>query len=170
MIRTKRFISLLFLIIPGLVACTATDDQPIVPGDHVGAFLVTTATADYFASSPFLDFEQYCQRAEDIVTCAAATGTTFNICYIFYSDTVADLDDRWSRAEYQVYIEDRPVDLEAFGYVDFVHPDFGWPMRSWNVVAKSTEPAALKIRHAGTVDGETFEDTMTLTLGPSPAD
>lgn len=170
MTNVMRLASLLGVIVLGLVACVAAGGRPIKPGDQVGPFEITTATAEDFASLPFLDFDRYCQREGDQVNCAVSAGTTFNICYIFYGDNVADLDDRWSRAEYQVYIEGRPVDLEAFGVVDFVHPDFGWPMRSWNIVAESIEPAVLKTRHVGLVDGEAFEDLMNVAVESPSAD
>jgi hypothetical protein len=169
MTKIKCIVCLLCLIILSLVACSPSREEPIRPGDEVGGFLVTTGEADEFVDFLLL-FDQICERDGAEVDCTAVPGTTFSASYLFYGDTVADLDAMWSAAGYEIYIEDRPVDLASFGTVDFDHPDTGRPMRAWNVVVEAAEPAGIVIRHLGVAEGEPFDDTMTLTVQAANSD
>ena len=71
-----------------------------------------------------------------------------------------DLDTLWSEHTYKMFINDRPVNLEAFGSIDFLHPRAG-PMRSWNVVIVATKQGEITLHDMGVVDGEPSESTVT---------
>ena len=156
------------VVAPVLVACSPAGDEPVRPGDEVGGFLITTGDTDQLVDS-LVGFDQLCQRDGDELACTVPPGIPYCISFFFHGDTAADLDARWAAAGYEITIEDRPVDLEAFGALDFPHPDTGWFMRAWNVVVQAAEPAELVIRHAGVVEGEAFDQTTTLTVrGATP--
>lgn len=165
----KRVVWLLCLMILSLVACSTPGEEPIRPGDEVGRFLVTTGELEVLVDS-LVGFDQRCEREGDEIRCTVPPGTTYCVSFFFYGDSVGDLDARWSAADYEITIEDRPVDLDAFGTVDFHHPDSGWLMRARNVVVEAAEPAALVVRHVGAIEGEAFDITMTLTVQAADSD
>jgi hypothetical protein len=57
-------------------------------------------------------------------------------------------------------INDRPVNLKAFGSIDRQHPTVGM-MRFWNVVIGADKPGEITVHSKGVVGGDPFEDTTT---------
>jgi hypothetical protein len=74
-----------------------------------------------------------------------------------------DLDTIWKEHSYDLYINDLPVNLKSFGYVEIMHPRVG-PMRVWNVVIVGDKPGEITFRDKGVVDGDPIESTSTLTF------
>jgi hypothetical protein len=155
----------MYLVSCGLQSSDSDAETPIQPGDTMGGFRFSIGDPDEIVDLLFLtSFDEVCHREGSEITCTQAPGEMFNPTYSFYGNSQQDLDDVWSEKRYEVFIKNRPVDLEAFGSVDFEHPDTGWPMRAWNVAVQASEPVVLVARHVGEVEDETFDDTMTITV------
>jgi hypothetical protein len=73
------------------------------------------------------------------------------------------LDTLWSEHTYQLLINDRPVNLDAFGSVDVLQPQVG-KMRHWNLVIVADKPGEITTRDSGVVDDNPFEQTTTYTF------
>jgi hypothetical protein len=142
-------------------AATVSPGQLILPGDRINGMLVTKGEGDF----PFIfHFPDHCTREGSEVACTFAAGTDVGVSYGFYGDNAADLDWVWSTVEYEMVLEDRPVNLDAFGTIDLDHPDGVRVMRAWNVVLADTKPGTITARHRGEVVDETFADTMEITF------
>jgi hypothetical protein len=87
-------------------------------------------------------------------------GTKVNVSNSFYGK---DLDAIWSRHTYDMSIEGRLVNLEAFGPIDTSHPVVG-KLRNWNVVIVSDKPGTISIQGSSQLDGETVEMNVILTF------
>lgn len=155
------------LLVSLLASCTQvsnllSSNKPIQPGDKIGDFLITTGEPGEATYSWDLDCIQ--QGSEEIYACKSDIGTPVNVTLGIYDSTLSgELDSVWSDHTYELWINDRPVDLEAFGPIDFMNPRVG-PMRAWNVVLLASEPGEITIHNKGVVDGDPFEDTTTYTF------
>lgn len=143
----------------------ATGDM-IEPGDRVGDLLVAMGEA---SDSVFL-WDMECEYEQgNPVSCEGVAGTNVNIAYGAYDDTEEGLDAKWSGASFELFLEDRPVNLAAFGTIDFDHPEAGYKMRVWNVVVVDASAGEFTVRNVGAVDDEAFDDTTTISILPAGA-
>jgi hypothetical protein len=56
-------------------------------------------------------------------TCSATTGDIVNVSTGIYDTTGKEtLDEAGVNSNYQITIDNRPVDLAAFGMIDYTHP------------------------------------------------
>ena len=169
----KRFFCLLFiaLITVILVSCakaapqTAEPTLPpieaINPGDKIGDFLITTGEGEDVTYMWATDADCVKQEGAEIYSCQLPAGTKVNVSLGIYDDTLSGkLDSIWSEHTYEMFIEDRPVNLQAFGSIDVMHPRAG-PMRHWNVVIVPAGAGEITVRSAGVAGGDSFEDTTT---------
>ena len=133
--------------------------EMINPGDKIGDFLITTGEEGDVTYSWDLECEQ--QGNEGIYSCKTTVGTKVNISMgVYAAFSGKDLVTLWSEHTYQMFINDRPVNLEAFGSIDVLQPQVG-KMRHWNVVIVATKPGEITLRESGVVGGDPFEDTTT---------
>ncbi len=159
-------ISLLLAIILGAcatatptTAVTPTTAALINPGDKVGDFLVTKGEEGDVTYTWDLDCVK--QPGGEIYTCKTTIDNKVNVSMGVYADfSGKDLDQLWSEHTYKMFLNDRPVNLEAFGSIDVRHPRVG-PMRHWNVVIVATKQGEITLHDSGVVDGEPFESTVT---------
>jgi hypothetical protein len=169
--RGSRYKVALFVVLAllagGLVACAAasdlfSEDGPIQPGNTIEGILVTTAEP---GEATFTwDLECGTQGSEEEFVCHPALGTPINVSMgVFDSTLNGKLDQLWADHTYEMWLNDRPVDLAAFGPVDLVHPHVG-PMRAWNVVLLASEPGTITVHGNGVVNNDAFEDTSTYTF------
>jgi hypothetical protein len=100
---------------------------------------------------------------EEVYSIELPVGTKMNVSAGVYSMDGTPLDEKWKGHTYKMFINDRPVNLEAFGPIDTMHPRAG-VMRAWNVVITATEPGEITVRSEGTVDGHPFGDTTTYSF------
>jgi len=152
-----------------LADCAKTDAEPaagmINPGDKIGNFLITTGDGDEITYNWELDSTLVQQGNEEIYTALIPVDTKMNPSWgIYAAFSGKDLDTLWSEHTYMMFINDRPVNLDAFGPIDIRHPVVG-KMRHWNVVIVATKPGVIAVRSAGTLNGEAFEDIKTYTFG-----
>lgn len=160
--KAKILFLLGLLLATILAACAqANDEGAINPGDKIGKFLITTGVDEEVIYQ--WDKEQLFEKhgEEEIYSLKLPAGTKMNVSWGVY--TTADrppLDDLWKGHTCKMFINDRPVNLEAFGPIVNQHPRIG-PMRAWNVVITASEPGEITVRSEGTVGGDPFEDTTT---------
>lgn len=73
----------------------------------------------------------------------------------------SNLDEVWAHSNYQMFINDQPVDLKAFGTIDYNHPQVG-AIRFGNVVIVTDKPGQITVRDSGLFDnGDPFSSTST---------
>jgi hypothetical protein len=151
---------LLALIVGACGSATQTPtDETINPGDKIGDILITTGDESEVANSLNLNCSK--QGEGETYLCETSVGTNPNVSMGFYDDQYSGkLDEIWSSHTYVMTINDRPVNLEAFGSVDYQHPTAGM-MRWWNVVIKADKPGEIIVHSKGTAGGDPFEDTTT---------
>lgn len=164
-----------FLVIILLSACAVAAcgprGEPVQPGDTVGLVTVTTGTtADYPAPGTF-----NCTKQGDKgdYSCVATVGQRLNISIAIYDNNYIlnddddfeglELEQKWEEHTYELFIDNRPVDLAAFGTLDMVHPSYGF-MRMWNVVIVASEPGEVTVRGKGQADGKPFDITQKISF------
>ena len=160
------YLVLVTLFVTILSACAKatpqSTDEMINPGDKIGDFLITTGKEGDVTYTWDLDCVK--QGEGENYSCKATVGTKVNISVGIYDDTFSGkLDDVWSGHTYELFIENRPVNLQAFGFIDVNHPRVG-KMRHWNVVVFTDTPSEITLRDSGVVHGDPFESTMTYTF------
>ena len=137
----------------------------IDPGDRIGSFLITTGVDEELVFG--WDLNNYIQQGdEETYSIELPVGTKMNVSAAIYSTDKTPLDEKWKGHTYKMFINDRPVNLEAFGPIDTTESPVG-AMRAWNVVITTTEPGEITVRTEGTMGGEPFGDTATYIF-PTP--
>jgi len=135
--------------------------ESIQPGDTVNGVLVTTGSAE----EEFL-FDRVCQENGKGYMCNLAVGDPVHITASIPGKTAEEVESNWKRLTYALEIENQPVDLPAFGTLDFTHKRTGRLMRAYDVVLVSSQPVTLTMHETGGFAGEeSFSDTTTLVFG-----
>ena len=165
--RLARF-ALIVLVASLLASCAKPNSSPadtsekIEPGDKIGNFLITTGEEGKVTYGFDLD----CGNEEDKenMSCKSTVGKQVNISLGIYDGTHSGkLEEKWAGFTYELFVEDRPIDLQAFGTAEVTHPVVG-VIRYWNVVITASKPGKIAIRDSGVEDGTPFESTTTLTF------
>lgn len=161
-----NFFTLLMVFAITLTSCAKANAEPadgmINPGDKIGDFLITTGEEGDVTYTWDLGCNQ--QGNEEVYSCKATVNTKVNVSVGIYDDQYSGkLDELWAGHTYELFIEDRPVNLVAFGFIDTIHPAVG-KMRHWNVVVVATNPGEITLRDSGVADGDSFEATTTYTF------
>ena len=159
----RRLVSiiLIFILFALSTACAGTSGNKLIePGDKVGDFTITTGIAGNFSYG----FEVQCTEPAqgNLYTCNASVGQAINVSTGLYDTTGSGkLDEVWANSNYQMYINDRLVDLQAFGTIDYSHPQVG-TIRFGNVVIVTDKPGKITVRDSGLFDnGDPFSSTST---------
>jgi hypothetical protein len=166
----KKPIHLLLLALLFIIgcACAITSTQSrgaqINPGDRIGDFLITTGTGE---NSIFLT-RLHCpfDGNTGTQTCNEPVGTMVNVGLgIFDNDPFKGmtLNEFWSQQTCEMLIEGRPVNLRAFGSIDFFHPVLG-TMRVWNVSINTDHPGTIAVHSKGMAGGDPFDNVAVLTF------
>jgi hypothetical protein len=158
------FSVVLFLVIS--VACAKTSSTPmdnnsmIESGDKIGDFLITTGVEGHFTYGFNIECSDLGER--NTYSCSAGVGEAINVSTGLYDDTGSgNLDEIWSHSNYHMFIHDHPVDLQAFGTVEYTHPVVG-VIRFGNVVVIASKPGKITVRDSGVFDnGDPFVSTST---------
>jgi hypothetical protein len=151
----KRLVVFLCLFLVGSMtaACAKSADSAgdkstmIEPGDKIGNFLIATGVQGNFTYG----FNVECSEpgADNTYSCKATMGQVINVSTGLVDDTkTGKLDEVWSHSNYQMFINDRPVDLQAFGTIDYTHPQVG-VIRFANVVITTNQPGEITVRDSG---------------------
>ena len=164
-------IALLSIIIGG---CGKASQQPseatpnlsdlkINPGDKIGDFLITTGEGEdiFFMSKVHCPYDS----STGIESCEQPVGTKVNVGIAVYDDDPSSgktLDEYWSEQTHEMFIEGRPVVLQAFGTVDF--SSIIGTVRVWNVVVTTDKPGKVTVHSTGVVGGDPFDYTAIVTF------
>ena len=166
----KKLARPLLVVLFGLVlgACgksTPQSAEMINPGDKIGDFLITTGGQE--GVRPVWDLG--CDESEGKGSCTVPAGTKVNGSWGFYADPSKgeDLETQWAGHTYEMVIDGRPVNLKAFGYVDFDHP-YRDKIRAWDVVITSDKPGEIEIKGTGAPAGGTTESDTTVLIFTAP--
>lgn len=165
----KRIIcsTLIMIVVIVLSACaketSQSNDEMINPGDKVGDFLIAKGGSEGINYTWEFNWEKQSSNA-GLYSGTINTDIKLNVSWGVYDDSHSGkLDELWSGHTYKMFINDRPVNLEAFGSIDVVHPVVG-TMRHWNVVIIADKPGEITVRSEGVVNGEPFGDTEIITF------
>ena len=163
----KKFVYLTLIVLFAFIlsSCAKADsesvDEKIKPGDKIGDFLITTSTDEgvFYTANVHCLFDQ----ATMTETCEIPVGTKVNSALGAYGDNYSgeNLEVYWSDQTYGMTIDGRPVDLQAFGFIDITNPMVG-KMRLWNVVIVTDKPGTITIDHSGEIAGGSQEGTNVL--------
>ncbi len=135
-------------------------NNPIEPGDKIGDFVITTGQQGNFTYGFSIDCSE--PGPDNAYSCKATVGEVINVS-TGIADTTGkgNLDEIWSHSNYQMFIDDRPVDLAAFGTIDYNHPQVG-TIRFANVVISNSIAGAITVKDSGVFDnGDPFQSTST---------
>ena len=164
----KKLARPLLVVLFGLVlgACgksTPQSAEMINPGDKIGDFLITTGGVEGVKNYWDLGCE------ESTGKCSAPVGTKVNVSWGTYADANKgeDLETKWAGVTYEMVIGGRPVNLKAFGYVDFDHP-YRDKIRCWDVVITTDKPGEIEFKGTGGPAGETTESETTVLVFAAP--
>ena len=153
------------LIAAGLLAaCSGSRSggnasEPIKPGDQVGPVLLMLGEGEDFTCQ----WDLVCDNVDDpdkTSKCEAVVGDKVNISIgIFDDQHSGDLDKKWSNHSLELTVDDRPVDLEAFGAINITHSVMG-KVRLWNVVVMANKPGKITVYQkfgiGGTMDYSSY--------------
>ena len=156
----QSILGLLAIILCACSAASQATDRPITPGDQVGDFAFSTAD-EKIAGLPH---NYTCTENGDDLACKTTAGTRVNISPSFYDNTFKGrIDELWSGMTYEMLIEGRQVNLEAFGYIDVPNPSVG-SVRKWNVAMVTEKPGEIIVQHSVVFDGKPDKFTVTWTF------
>jgi hypothetical protein len=162
MIRKWMMLIFLIFVISFTSACAGAGDvnKPIEPGDKIGNFVITTGEEGNFTYGFFVECQD--MGAANTYSCNVTTGEVINVSTGLYDTTgTGNLDEIWTHSNYAMFINDRPVDLQAFGTIDFTHPQLG-VIRFANVVISSDKEGEITVVDSGLYDnGDPFTSTST---------
>jgi len=168
--KRHTYIILIVLFSVILSACAkATPGQvegTINPGDKIGEFLITMGKEGDVTYLWEIDDTACVKQGDDeVYSCQVAVGTKINVSVGIYDDTYSGkLDSHWSGLTYEMLIDDRPVNLDAFGSIDVSHPSVG-TIRAWNVVINTIQPGEITVSDKGTEhDATPIESTTKYTF------
>jgi len=166
--RRLTLIGFILLMAGVLVACAqpkSTEISDLIrPGDRVGDFLITTGEEGNFTYGFDVDCSEEGSKLKANLSCKSTVGDIVNISTGIYDDTNSGkLEEYWSNSNYQLFIEGRPVDLQAFGTVEYKHPIVG-VIRFWNVVINTSKPGTITVNDSGVAGGDAFEYTTRFTF------
>ena len=166
----KRLVYLTLVVMFGIVlsACAKATSQRskgmINPGDKIGDFLITSGDSEdiIYAAKLHCPYDS----STGTESCEQPVGAKVNVGEGVYDDNPSSgktLDEYWSEQTHAMFIEGRPVNLQAFGSVDFNNPMVG-TVRVWNVVIVTDKPGKIAAHSKGVVGGDSFDYTAVITF------
>jgi hypothetical protein len=143
---------------------TQLSDQMINPGDKIGDFLITTGKGEdvVFVTKIHCPYDS----STSTESCEQPVDTKVNVGLGIYGDNTSNgktVDDYWSEQTHEMFIEGRPVNLQAFGSLDFTNATVG-TVRVWNVVIITDKPGKITAHSTGVVGGDPFDYTAIITF------
>ncbi len=153
----KKYVLILFIMLllascaPAVVTPVTpvpTTSEMIEPGDTLGemSFRIAKNRRDWG-----ITFLSFCDAIETDFSPAVLTkecelprlGRVF-IGYGISGDSVSDLDALWPTLTWEMYFDEIPVNLPAFGTIDDSYG--GYKYRSWNVELEKPSPGTHTLR------------------------
>ena len=160
------YLALIMLFVIILGACAKATQQSanemINPGDKIGDFLITTGEGEDVTYGFDLDCTK--QVDKENYSCKAMVGTKVNVATGIYDGTHSGkLDERWSSYNIELFIDNHPANLKAFGSIDVKHSLVGM-IRYWNLVIIANKPGEITIHETGVYEGKPIDSTTTYTF------
>jgi hypothetical protein len=164
---TREIMLVLVVLVVLLTACAKAMPEQVEgminPGDKIGDFLITTGEGEdvIFVSKLHCPYDS----STGIESCEQPVGTKVNVGLGIYGDSTSGgktVDEYWSKQTHEMFIEGRPVDLQAFGTVDF--SSIVGTVRVWNVVIVTDKPGKITAHSTGVVGGDPFDYTAIVTF------
>ena len=173
--KKSVYLMLIVLFVFILGACATATPQPVVetqsqpiegminPGDIISDFLITIGDGDdvIFVTKLHCPFDDSTQTE----SCEQSVGKKVNVSQgIFVDPSIGKtLDELWSEQTHEMFIEGHPVNLQAFGFVDFYNSMVG-TVRVWNVVIVTDKPGKITAYSKGVVGGDPWNYTAIITF------
>lgn len=162
--KRNFYLTLIMIVAILLSSCaketSQSNDEMINPGDRIGDFLITTREGDDVIYITNL----HCPFDGTTETCERPIGTKINISQGFQpASGKTPFEEAWSKQVYEMVIEGRPVNLQAFGYDEWKHPVVG-TIRVWNVVIVADQSGTISAVSKGIFDGESWDFTATINF------
>ncbi len=157
--KLRLLLSSLLLVLPLLTSCSILSRaKPVEPGDKIGDFTISKGVEGSFTYGFAVECSEPAQG--NAYTCHAKVGESINVSTGLRGTAGSgNLDSVWKNSAYQLFIDDRPVDLAAFGTIDYNHPTAGM-IRFANVVISTDKPGSITVRDSGVfANGDKFSST-----------
>ncbi len=165
--KSRHLIYALLLVLLTASSCSSSSNaRPIEPGDKIGDFTISKGIQGSFTYGFAVECSEPAQG--NAYNCNAKVGELINVSTgLRGTSGSSDLDTVWKNSGYQMFIADRPVDLAAFGTIDYNHPTAGM-IRFANVVVSADKPGSITVRDSGAfANGDKFSSTSTYNfVGP----
>lgn len=172
------------LLLVALVSCTVPESETLSealppaaaevlnPGDMIGAMEITTAEfwdtdKDLYSLCIEGNAENEALYADDTVNtaelaCELPAGSQLIVnCAGVAGEPEDDLDELWPRLETEMVLDGRPINLPAFGSLDF--PD-GRAIRIWNVSLRNLTTGEHTLACHWKMDGDEGGSTWHLMV------
>jgi hypothetical protein len=168
------------LLIAVLVACQpvqqSADDLTLRPGDEIDGMIITTGVAKppllWAFCSPALENDGVISVGCDVPPLSKlAIGHPFDGA----DHALQTLD--WSALTWELYLDEQPLDVEAFGIHHYVIPDLGSPpspirevfrqMKAWDVVLTNPTPGVHTLHGIARAGAKTYTWVVNFTVEAS---
>lgn len=136
-------------------------DGMINPGDRIGDMRLTIGPGksmteiwqfcDPYVTDPGVITKECSIPAQNIL-----------IGYGSFASTTEELDAGWSSTTWELFLDNQPVNLPAFGTFD--QEDESGFLREWNVMLEQPEVGAHTLRYVCTESGNLWDITWTFTV------
>jgi hypothetical protein len=158
-----RFV-LFFSLLAACGKSKGSNEETINPGDKAGDFLVTTAKPG--EATFFWELDDQQGKESDAYFVDVAWGTKLVVPVGIYDDTHSGkLDENWADLSLELYIDNRLVNLAAFGTIESKHQVVG-VMRHYNVMIVADKPGKITIHQKSDYQGKSEEWSTTYTFLP----
>ena len=158
---------------PTAVAIAPTAVAKLVPGDRVGDVVLTTIAQPDPTIPAMTDPCNSQNTGEPGVytfTCSVAASPNLWLG-LGWSNPPDKLEDDWKNITWQAYLEDRELDLPAFGTFDIPITGSDHKLRGWTVAIADPVPRIYTLRMVSTVKNEmsgakpgTYDFTYKITV------
>ena len=182
--KLLKFLMVATFIPPFLLTCTQQGIElhtaekfftyPMLkPGEKIDDMFITTGVEDTYPLSAFCSATKendHSIRVDcgELALCAnVAIGQTFGVMDLIHAMNLIPQPINWEELVWEMSVDGHPIDLEAFGVDDFVHPDLApspSPVREvfkmerlWNVVLVNPTPGMHR------VEGQVQDGVATYT-------
>ena len=143
------------------------------PGDTIGSMIVTTGVDE---SVPLWAFCLPTVESDRLITveCREMSFPELAIGHTFGVVELVPKSFDWSELMWEMYLDEQPINLSAFGTYDFVHPDIAFspsPIREvfrkltvWDVVLVNPALGAHTLRGLARTEAETYTWIVNFTI------
>ena len=160
--KNTRCFPLIMFFVCLLVSCSnnpqSAENKPLRPGDSIGEMAIVSAT------SPVPHVTSFCSREElGIGDCMVPKIGHIGITQGWEEETMEELEKAWSSSSWELVVDGRNVDVNAFLSDTMELEDR--VVRYWSIALQSPTPGKHTVRWAITgVPEEDFDETWVFTV------